>query len=78
MHQDAHAHGAGSGIDSPEKRNAVLTYMLEHNRAHAEELHELGHEVQGDAYDLIHEAVDLFEQSNEKLAQALELLKAQG
>lgn len=76
MHQHAHEHQHGTGEQTPEQRNAILTYMLEHNQHHSEELHELGHQVEGEASDLIHEAVELFNQSNEKLAAALALLKA--
>ena len=77
MHQHVHAHEHGTGETTPAQRNALLTYMLEHNMHHAEELHELGHQTEGEASELIHEAVALFEQSNEKLAAALELLKAE-
>lgn len=77
MHQHAHEHTHGTGEQTPAQRNAILTYMLEHNQHHAEELHELGHQTEGEASELIHEAVKLFEASNEKLAAALELLKAE-
>ena len=77
MHQHAHEHQHGTSGQTPEQRNAVLTYMLEHNQHHAEELHELGHQVEGQASDLIHDAVDLFKQSNEKLEAALRILKGQ-
>lgn len=77
MHQHDHDHQHSHSEHTPEKRNAVLTYMLEHNVHHAEELHEIGHQVEGEASDLIHEAVALFEQSNAKLAAALEILKGQ-
>lgn len=75
MHQHAHPHEHGAGATSPEQRDALLTYMLDHNRHHAEELHELGHSVEGEASDLIHDAVDLFSQANDKLEAALKLLK---
>ena len=76
MHHPAHEHQHGTGSNTPEQRNAILTYMLEHNQHHAEELHELGHQTEGEASDLIHEAVTLFEQSNAKLEAALKILKA--
>jgi len=75
MHQDLHAHNHSHEHVSPAQRNAVLHYMLEHNQHHAEELHELGHQTEGEAAQMIHEAVALFEQSNEKLAAALKLLE---
>ena len=60
---------------SPEESLALLTYMLGHNRHHAEELHELAHSLDGEAAQLIHDAVVDFELGNEKLAEALQILK---
>lgn len=55
--------------------------MLEHNRSHAEELHDLGHALAGqgraEAAELVHGAVHYFEHGNEKLAEALELIKGE-
>ena len=74
-HPHGHAHGEAS---SPEETMALLTYMLGHNRHHAEELHELAHGVDSEeARELIHEAVDLLGDSNDKLAAALALLKGE-
>ena len=57
-----------------------MSYMLDHNRHHAEELHELCHKLEasgkGEAAKLIDEAVDRFGEGNELLAKALEALKA--
>ena len=58
-----HSHAAAS---SPEEALALLKYMLDHNRHHAEELHELAHNY--DAVEEMNEANDLIE-------QALTLLK---
>ena len=49
--------------------------MLGHNRHHAEELHELAHGMDGEAAQLIHDAVVDFELGNEKLAEALHILQ---
>jgi len=62
---------------SPEETLALLTYMLGHNRHHAEELHDLAHSVEGEAADLLHGAVADLEAGNEKLARALRLLKGE-
>lgn len=43
-------------VHSPEETLALLTYMLGHNRHHAEELHELAHSVDGEAQQLLHDA----------------------
>lgn len=72
-----HTHG-GESVDpkSPEERRALLDYMVKHNRSHAEELHDLAHALDGEASTLVHEAVELMNQSNDKLAEALKLLEA--
>ena len=72
----AHPHGEATAM-SPEETLALLTYMLGHNRHHAEELHELAHGVEGEAADLLHGAVADLGSSNEKLARALALLKGE-
>ena len=66
---------------TPEQTLALLSYTLEHNRSHAEELHDLGHALAGqgraEAAEKLHEAVRCFEQGNEKLSEALELIKGE-
>ena len=70
---DHHHHGAAA---SPEETLALLTYLLGHNRHHAEELHDLAHGVENEAArELLHEAVDALGVSNEKLKAALALMK---
>ena len=68
--------------DAPQEAGeslALLTYMLDHNRHHAEELHDLAHELSDEGKDaaaeLLHEALEAYEQGNEKLAKALEAAK---
>ena len=70
-HEHPHAHDA----HSPEETLALLTYMLGHNRHHAEELHELAHSMDDEAAQLIHDAILDFDLGNEKLDEALKLLK---
>lgn len=72
-HDHVHAHKARS----PEKALALLSYMTEHNKHHAEELHELAHDMDAAAAELIHEAVEQFNAGNEKLEKALHLLKGE-
>lgn len=74
-HTHDHDHHHHRGHASPEESLALLTYMLGHNRHHAEELHELAHGMGGDAAQLIHDAVVDFELGNEKLAEALHILQ---
>ena len=68
---DHHHHDHGSA----EEMLALLKYMTDHNRHHAEELHELAHGLDAEAAELIHQAVADYEAGNEKLVKALELLK---
>ncbi len=74
-----HTHGSVHAFDSVEQAEALMRYMLEHNRHHAQELHELCHKLEaggkGEAAGLIDEAFDRYEAGNELLAQALEVLK---
>ena len=69
-------------LDTPKEAGenlALLTYMLDHNRHHAQELHELAHDLSDEGKDaaaaLLHEALEAYEQGNEKLAQALAAAK---
>lgn len=75
----SHEHGAvhhhsHSAASSPEEALALLRYMLDHNRHHAEELHDLGHCFDEVAGDLIHEAVDKLGESNDLIEEALSLI----
>ncbi len=76
-HSHEHDHDHPRGHSSPEETLALLTYMLGHNRHHAQELHDLAHGVVGEAAALLHAAVDDLGRSNEKLAQALALLRGE-
>ena len=75
MHDHDHAHAHGHGEAG--KAEALLTYMLDHNKHHAQELHEIAHTLSGDAAELLHAAVHDFEHGNEKLARALTALKGE-
>ena len=75
-HPHPHEHGHG-GASTQEEKLALLNYMLGHNRAHAEELHELAHGLEGAPGELLHAAVEAYERGNEKLAEALGLLKGE-
>ena len=77
-HHHHHHHEHGEGTVS-EQTVALVSYMLDHNRAHAEEIHELSHKLdamgQHEAAELIGEGVGCYIDGNEKLAQALALLR---
>ena len=78
-HTHPHEHGAIPGFESLDQAEALMSYMLDHNRHHADELHEVGHKLahsgKEEAAKLIHGAVDAFNAGNELLAKALEALK---
>ncbi len=75
MHDHHHDHDHGAPA-SPEETLALLTYMLGHNRHHAQELGDLAAVVENEsARALLSEAVDALSLSNDRLAAALDLLK---
>ena len=79
-HHDHHTHE--HGFETIEQAIALMTYMLEHNKHHAEELHELSHKLEamgkGDAACLLDASVDGFMTGNAMLESALENLKKEG
>jgi hypothetical protein len=76
MHDHNHPHShSHAGASSSEEALALLTYMLSHNRHHAEELHDLAHCFDDVAEDLIHQAVDKLGESNDLIEQALSLIR---
>ena len=78
-HTHTHSHGDVEGFDSIEQAMALMGYMLDHNRHHADELHELCHKLEAtgktEAAALIHDAVDKFGEGNALLESALEKMK---
>ena len=70
-HEDHNEHSANEDV-------ALLKYMIEHNRHHGEDLHELFHTLDGagkkEAAALVGEAMHFFDHGNEKLSAALNLL----
>ena len=76
-HEQEHTHTHTHDHHSPEEALALLAYMVQHNRHHAEELHELAHSMDDEAAQLIHDAILDFDLGNEKLDEALKLLKGE-
>ena len=87
MHEHEHSHGASgphvhgevAAFDSDEQAVALMSYMLDHNKHHAEELHELAHKLDNGGKDeaahLIEHALEHYFAGNEELAKALESMK---
>ena len=76
-HDHDHCHDHEHEHHSPEEALALLAYMVQHNRHHAEELHELAHSMEDEPAQLIHDAILDFNLGNEKLDEALKLLKGE-
>lgn len=69
-HEHSHSH------NSPQESLALLGYMVEHNKHHAEELREIANGLPSDVSALISEALCDLEKGNTKLEQAYK--KARG
>lgn len=78
-HHHDHDHAPA---ETAAEMTAVLTYMLQHNIHHGEELKKLSETLaekgMAAASEEILEGVRFFEQGNQKLAAALELVKKEG
>ena len=78
----SHTHGATEGSVSDEARTAaLLNYMLEHNRSHADELSDMAAKLeaaeQDRAAEIIRAGVLDFSAGNDKLEEALRIIKAE-
>ena len=78
-HEHIHGHSAGEASGASAKDTALLNYMLEHNKQHADELSRTGSRLEdaglAEPARLIGEAVHYFAHANEKLEQAVEILR---
>ena len=75
-HTHSHPHTHGETV-SAEETLALLEYMAGHNEHHAEELHKIAHNVTPVAAELIHEAVEFMNSGNQKLREALKIMKGE-
>lgn len=75
-HSHEHEHGA---FESPEQAQALMAYMLDHNRHHAEELHDVCHRLEDmgktAAAASLGAALDAYYHGNEHLEEALKALR---
>lgn len=76
-HCHCHTH-EGQNAQSANETVALLNYMIDHNKHHGEDLHEIYHSLEAagnkEAAELVHEAMHLYDHGNEKLAEALKLI----
>jgi hypothetical protein len=82
-HEHTHSHGGHSHEHGDVKEDkevfALITYMLSHNRHHAQELRELADRLlnsgKSEAAAVLSEAVSFFEEGNDRLEKTVNLLK---
>ena len=75
-HYHHHHHHPEEGA-APDRTQALLSYMVGHNKSHADEMREAAAALQGRAQELVNEAADLLDQGNAKLEEALSLLQGE-
>lgn len=64
--------------DAQKESIALLEYTIHHNHHHTDELYDLANQLDGEAREQVHAAVIDFEKGNQKLEEALKLLKKEG
>ena len=78
-HEHTHTHEGITAFESKEQAVRILTYMLDHNISHAEELHEICHRLEATgeekAAEYLSEAVSGFREVNTTIETALNILK---
>lgn len=79
-HHHDHEHDHGDTAETvPEQTIALVSYMVDHNRAHANDIHELAHKLEAmgqyEVAELMGEGLSCYIDGNERLAEALEVLK---
>ena len=80
-HHDHHGEAAPANLSEAEKSRILLAHMLDHNRHHADELHDICHSLEdagkAAAAEKLAEALHYFDHCNEYLAEAVELAKGE-
>lgn len=79
-HEHAHPHGEAQAM-SFEETVTLLAYMLDHNRHHADELHDIAHALEDggkqEAADAVSAALHYFDHCNDALEDALKIAKGE-
>lgn len=77
-HTHEHTHEDITAFESTEQAVRILSYMLDHNKSHAEELHEICHKLEASgeeaAAEHLDKAVDAFREGNGLMEEALRLM----
>ena len=71
-HHHHHDHADGA---APDRSQALLSYMVGHNKSHADEMRACAAGMEGRAQELVNEAADLLDAGNAKLEEALAILQ---
>ncbi|MBO7682808.1 MAG: hypothetical protein J6T17_08690 [Clostridia bacterium] len=71
---DGHTHDHHHHEEDMEAQ-ALLRYMIDHNKHHADELYDLAGKLDGSARELVHAAVIDYETGTDKLEKALKALE---
>jgi len=78
VHEHDHCCGGEHKEPSAVENTAMLNYMIDHNRHHGEDLHELFHSLEAadkkDAAKAVAEAMHFYDHGTKKLEDALKLL----
>ncbi len=74
LNEHTHNHAYIESI-SKEEVIALLSYMIDHNKHHEDELHSLSHNMNAEASQLVHDALEHFSTGNNLLKEALTSLK---
>lgn len=79
-HTHDHPHGDAAAM-TPEETLALLVYMLDHNRHHADELHDICHALETDgkaeAAEKLSAALHYFDHCNDAMEEAVKLAKGE-
>ena len=76
-HHEHHGDSAPAPATDEDRSIALLSYMVDHNRSHAEELEQLADGLIPSVATMVRDAIFQFNEANDKLAQALSVLKGE-
>lgn len=78
-HCDHHDHSHNDSFTDNDQALALMSYMLDHNIHHAEELHDMAHKLEAsgmnEASDYVHDALHYYAHGNEMLEKAVAAMK---